>query len=96
MLYVGQNKYTHRSWRYIGGSKTVMGNLNDDVILLIRPESFRGCSFVQTREAFVIENSLEYERKNEKDSGRSSKMSSSCKWPINSLNKVIKLQQNIN
>ena len=40
MLYVGQNKYTHRSWRYIGGSKTVMGNLHDDVILLIRPESF--------------------------------------------------------
>ena len=25
---------------------------------------------------------LKYERKTEKDSGRSSKMTSSCKWPI--------------
>ena len=49
MIYVGRNKYTHRSCRYIGGSKTVMGYLHDDVILLLRPESFRGCFFVKFR-----------------------------------------------
>ena len=36
------------------------------------------CFLVQIR-AFV------HERKNEKDSGRSSKMTSSCKWPIDQL-----------
>ena len=36
------------------------------------------CFLVRIR-AFV------HERKNEKDSGRSSKMTSSCKWPIDQL-----------
>ena len=51
------------------------------------------CVLVQIR-AFVIEISLGlpniyniiYERKNEKDSGRSSKMTSSCKWPMQGEN----------
>ena len=30
---------------------------------------------------------FKYEKKNEKDSGRSSKMTSSCKWPIGNLKK---------
>ena len=42
------------------------------------------CFLVQIK-AFVVQTSLrlpkiEYERKNEKDSGRGSKMMSSCKW----------------
>ena len=41
------------------------------------------CFFVQIK-AFVI-TKFKYERKNEKDSGRSSKMTPSCKWPIFSL-----------
>ena len=38
------------------------------------------CFLVLIR-AFVFETSLGYERKNKKDSGRSSKMTPSCKWP---------------
>ena len=57
MIYGGQNKYTHRSWRYIDGSETVIGHLHGDVILLLRPESFKGCFFVQIK-TLVIETSL--------------------------------------
>ena len=47
------------------------------------------CFLVQIR-AFVIQTSLglhnlNMKGKNEKDSGRSSKMTPSCKWPIGSL-----------
>ena len=41
-----------------------------------------GFCFLVLIRAFVIQTSLGYERKNEKDSGRSSKMTPSCKWPI--------------
>ena len=46
-----------------------------------------GFCFLVLIRAFVIQTSagitkFTYERKNEKDSGRSSKMTPSCKWPI--------------
>ena len=67
-----------------------IGHLHDDVILLLRPESFRtllSCA----NQGFCYRNltgitKLKYERKNEKDSGRSSKMTSSCKWPMQGEN----------
>ena len=60
-----------------------MGHLRDDVILLLRSESFRvllSCA----NEGFCYLNlagitKFEYERKNKKDSGRSSKITPSCK-----------------
>ena len=66
--------------------KFAIGHLHDDVIVLLRPESFRtllSCA----NQGFCYRNlteitKLKYERKNEKDSGRSSKMTSSCKQPI--------------
>ena len=62
-----------------------IGHLHYEVILLPRPESFRtlrSCA----NQGFCYRNltgitKLKYERKNEKDSGRNSKMTSSCKWP---------------
>ena len=63
-----------------------MGLLHDDVILLLRPESFRvlvSCAnkgFCYLTLAGI--NNFKCERKNEKNSGRSSEMTSSCKWPI--------------
>jgi len=44
------------------------------------------CFLVQIR-AFVIQTppGLQYEMKNEKGSDRSSKMTPSCKWPIDQL-----------
>ena len=58
----------------------------DGIILLLRPESFR-VLFSCANEGFCYSNltgitKFKYERKNEKDSGRSSKMTPSCKWPI--------------
>ena len=55
-----------------------MGHLHDDAILLLRSESFRYCFLVQVK-ALVIKTSLglsnvKYERKIEKDSSRSSKI----------------------
>ena len=53
--------------------------------LLLRPESIRtllSCAnygFCHLNLAGATK--LKYERKNEKDSGRNSKMTSSCKWP---------------
>ena len=63
-----------------------IGHLYDDIILLLRPESFRvllSCA----NYGFCYSNltgirKFKYERKNEKDSGRSSKITPSCKWPI--------------
>ena len=63
-----------------------IGHLHYDIILLLRPESFRvllSCA----SQGFCYLNltgitKFKYERKNEKDSGRSSKMKPSCKWPI--------------
>ena len=66
--------------------KVTLGNLHDDVILLQRPESFRvllSCAnygFCHLNLAGI--RKFEYERKNEKDSGRSSKTTPSCKWHI--------------
>ena len=54
--------------------------------LLLRPESFRiflSCAnygFCHGNLAGITK--FKYEKKNEKDSGRSSKMTPSCKWPI--------------
>ena len=54
--------------------------------LLLRPESFRvflSCAnygFYHLNLAGITK--FKYEKKNEKDSGRSSKMTPSCKWPI--------------
>ena len=66
-------------------SSLSIGHLHDDVILLLRPESFRGllsCANLGFRHWNLAGiTKFEYERKNEKDSGRSSKMTSSCKWP---------------
>ena len=63
-----------------------IGHLHEDVILLLRPESFRGllsCANLGFRHWNLAGiTKFEYERKNEKDSGRSSKMTPSCKWPI--------------
>ena len=60
-------------------------HLHDDVILLLRPESFRvllSCANLGFRHWNLAGiTKFEYERKNEKDSGRSGKMTSSCKWP---------------
>ena len=61
-------------------------HFQDDVILLLRPESLRvllSCAnmgFRYLNPAGITE--FKYERKNEKDSGRSSKMTPSCLWPI--------------
>ena len=41
-----------------------------------------GFCFLLLIRGFVIQTSLGYERKNEKDSGRRIKMTPSCKWPI--------------
>ena len=68
------------------GSTKLIGHLHDDDIVLLRPESFRTLLSC-TNQDFCYRNltgitKLKYERKNEKDSGRNSKMTSSCKWPI--------------
>ena len=65
---------------------TSIGHLHVDVILLLRPESFRFCFLVQIKAVISLNlcgiTKFKEERKNEKDSGRSSKMTPSCKWPI--------------
>ena len=54
--------------------------------LLLRPESFRvffscaNCGFCHLNLAGVTK--FKYEKRNEKDSGKSSKMTPSCNWPI--------------
>ena len=66
-----------------------IGHLHYDIILLLRPESFRvllSCA----NEGFCYSNltgitKVKYERRNEKDSGRRSKITPSCKWPITCL-----------
>ena len=60
-------------------------HLHVDVILL-QPKSFRGLLSCVNQTLCYINlagaTKFEYERKNEKDSGRSSKMTPLCKWPI--------------
>ena len=64
------------------------GHHHDDVILLLLPESFRALlsyanySFRYINPTGII-SKFKYERKNEVNSGPSSKKTSSCKWPIN-------------
>ena len=64
------------------------GHHHDDVILLLLPESFRALlsyanySFRYINPTGII-SKFKYERKNEMNSGPSSKKTSSCKWPIN-------------
>ena len=55
--------------------KRTIGHLHNDVILLLGPESFKVLNLAGITK-------YKYERKNEKNSGRSSKMTSSCRWPI--------------
>ena len=63
-----------------------IGHLHYDISLLLRPESFRvllSCA----NEGFCYSNltgitKFKYERRNKKDSGRSNKITPSCKWPI--------------
>ena len=67
-------------------NELLMGHLHDDVILPLRPESSR-VFFFCANENFCHPNfagisKLRYERKNEKPCGRSSRMTPSCKWPI--------------
>ena len=64
-----------------------IGHLHDDVILLPRPESFRFLLNSCANQGFCYLNlagflKFKYERKSEKHSGRSSKMTPSCEWPI--------------
>ena len=63
------------------GIKYLAIGLHDGVILLLRPESF---SFFLSYLNLVIPVRFKFaqESKTLKDSGRSSKMMSSCKWPI--------------
>ena len=60
--------------------------MHDDVILLLRPQSFRVLFSCANKGFFYLTlagiNKFRCERKNEKDSGRSSEMTPSCKWPI--------------
>ena len=64
----------------------LIGHLHDDIILPLRPESFRillSCA----NQGFCYSNltgitKFKYERKNGEDYGRGSKMTPSCKWPI--------------
>ena len=71
--------------RYLSWVGTI-SHLHDDVILLLRLESFRvfpSCA----NKGFRYLNltgiaKFKYERKNEKDSGGSSKIRPSCKWLI--------------
>ena len=66
-----------------------VGHLHYDIILLLRPESFKvllSCA----NEGFCYSNltgitKFKYEGRNEKDSGRRSKITPSCKWPITCL-----------
>ena len=61
-------------------------HLHDDVVLILRPESFRvllSCAnwgFYYLTLAGI--SKFTYERKKGKYSGRSGKMTPSCKWPI--------------
>ena len=66
-----------------------MGLLHDDIILLLRPESFRvllSCAskgfFIWPSLGLTNLNVKEKKKKNGKDSGRSSEMTPLCKWPI--------------
>ena len=68
------------------GHFATIDHLHDDVVLLLRPESFRvllSCAnwgFYYLNLAGI--SKFKNERKNEKYSGRSGKMTPSCKWPI--------------
>ena len=63
------------------------GHHHDDIILLLLPESFRAVlsyanySFCYINPTGII-SKFKYERKNEMNSGPSSKKTSLCKWPI--------------
>ena len=62
-----------------------MGHLHNDIIYYYDQNPSGFCFLVQIT-AFVINlagiTKFNYEKKNEKDSGHSSKMTPSCKWPI--------------
>ena len=62
-----------------------MGHLHNDIIYYY-DQNPSGFFFLVQNTAFVINlagiTKFKYEKKNEKYSGRSSKMTPSCKWPI--------------
>ena len=64
----------------------LIGHLHDNVILLLRPESFGFfLSCANYRLCYLNLAGItkfKCERKNEKNSGRNRKMTPSCKWPI--------------
>ena len=67
-------------------TRAIGHHLHDGVILLLRPESF---SFFRSSLNLVIPERFKEitalictRKQNLKDSGRSNKMTSSCKWPI--------------
>ena len=63
-----------------------MGHLHDGIILLLRPESFGfllSCANYHICYLNLIGiTKFKCEMKNEKNPGRSSKITPSCKWPI--------------
>ena len=63
-----------------------IGHLHDGVILLLRPESFGSFLSCENYRLCYLNlagiTKFKCERKNEKNSGRSSKMTPSSKWPI--------------
>ena len=85
---LSDNQYGFRKKRSTNLTRILksIAHLHNDVILLLRPESFRvllSCAnlgFCYLILAGIIE--FKYGRKNEKDSGPSSEVTPSCKWPI--------------
>ena len=63
-----------------------IGHLHDGLILLLRPESFGSFLSCENYRLCYLNlpgiTKFKCERKNEKNSGHSSKMTPSCKWPI--------------
>ena len=61
-------------------------HLHVDIILLSTTKILQGIAFLCKLDLLYLNlaeaTKFEYERKNEKDSGRSSKMTPLCKWPI--------------
>ena len=82
-----------------GSVRGIIGHLHDDIILLLRPESFRvllSCAIKGFCYLNLTETTkLKYERKSEMNSGLSSKNTSSCKKSIwNKVSHPFKLNCN--
>ena len=81
-----KGQYYFVQYEGVLGHFATIDHLHDDVVLLLRPESFRvllSCAnwgFYYLTLAGI--SKFTYERKKGKYSGRSGKMTPSCKWPI--------------